>query len=58
MVLKERADRLVDSEKITINLGFVDLGHIDLLVREGFIPIAPTSSERRFATNSTVTRTP
>ncbi|MDX3909238.1 MAG: hypothetical protein QHC67_05400 [Sphingobium sp.] len=25
-----------DSEKITINLGFVDLGHIDLLVREGF----------------------
>lgn len=26
----------VDSEKITINLGFVDLGHIDLLVREGF----------------------
>jgi Arc/MetJ-type ribon-helix-helix transcriptional regulator len=36
MVLKEGADRLVDSEKITINLGFVDLGHIDLLVREGF----------------------
>ena len=36
MVLKERADRLVDSEKITINLGYVDLGHIDLLVREGF----------------------
>jgi len=36
MVLKERADRLVDSEKITINLGFVDLGHIDLVVREGF----------------------
>ncbi len=25
-----------DNEKITINLGFVDLGHIDLLVREGF----------------------
>ena len=25
-----------DSEKITINLGFVDLGHIDLLVQEGF----------------------
>jgi Arc/MetJ-type ribon-helix-helix transcriptional regulator len=25
-----------DSEKITINLGFVDLGHIDLLVAEGF----------------------
>ncbi|HTI83225.1 MAG TPA: CopG family transcriptional regulator [Acetobacteraceae bacterium] len=25
-----------DSEKITINLGYVDLGHIDLMVREGF----------------------
>ena len=29
-------DRQGDSEKITINVGFVDLGHIDLLVREGF----------------------
>ena len=28
--------RVVDSEKITINLGHVDLGRIDLLVREGF----------------------
>jgi len=25
-----------DSEKITINLGYVDLGQIDLLVQEGF----------------------
>jgi Arc/MetJ-type ribon-helix-helix transcriptional regulator len=25
-----------DSEKITINLGYVALGHIDLLVQEGF----------------------
>jgi len=25
-----------DTEKITINLGFVDLGQIDLLVQEGF----------------------
>lgn len=25
-----------DSEKITINLGYVDLGRIDLLVQEGF----------------------
>ncbi len=31
-VLKAKAD----SEKLTINLGFVDLGNIDLLVREGF----------------------
>ena len=29
-------DRPAESEKITINVGFVDLGHIDLLVREGF----------------------
>lgn len=28
--------RTADSEKITINLGFVDLGQIDLLVAEGF----------------------
>ncbi len=27
---------LPESEKITINLGFVDLGQIDLLVKEGF----------------------
>jgi Arc/MetJ-type ribon-helix-helix transcriptional regulator len=25
-----------DTEKITINLGYVDLGHIDLMVEEGF----------------------
>lgn len=25
-----------DSEKITINLGFIDLGHVDLLVHDGF----------------------
>ena len=25
-----------DSEKITVNLGYVDLGHIDLMVQEGF----------------------
>lgn len=31
--LRERAP---ESEKITINLGFVDLGRIDLLVQEGF----------------------
>ncbi len=28
--------RRADSEKITINLGFVDLGHIDLMVQDGF----------------------
>ncbi len=30
------AAKSADSEKITINLGFVDLGQIDLLVQEGF----------------------
>ena len=28
--------RVPDNEKITINLGVIDLGHIDLLVQEGF----------------------
>ena len=32
----DRAVRAADSEKITINLGYVDLGNIDLLVNEGF----------------------
>jgi Arc/MetJ-type ribon-helix-helix transcriptional regulator len=34
--VQELRPRPADSEKITINLGFVDLGHVDLLVREGF----------------------
>lgn len=34
-VIKLR-DRGGDTEKITINLGYVDLGRIDLLVQEGF----------------------
>jgi Arc/MetJ-type ribon-helix-helix transcriptional regulator len=29
-------DKPSGTEKITINVGFVDLGHIDLLVHEGF----------------------
>lgn len=28
--------KLPEAEKLTINIGFVDLGQIDLLVREGF----------------------
>ena len=28
--------RTLETEKVTVNLGFVDLGHIDLLVTEGF----------------------
>jgi Arc/MetJ-type ribon-helix-helix transcriptional regulator len=34
--VQELRPRGGDSEKITINLGYVDLGHIDLLVQEGF----------------------
>ena len=34
--IRELRSRSSDSEKITINLGYVDLGHIDLLVQEGF----------------------
>jgi Arc/MetJ-type ribon-helix-helix transcriptional regulator len=29
-------DRAADTEKITLNLGFVDLGRIDLLAQDGF----------------------
>lgn len=32
----QRPPKAGDSEKITINLGYVDLGHIDLLVAESF----------------------
>jgi Arc/MetJ-type ribon-helix-helix transcriptional regulator len=34
--VQELRARTSDTEKITINLGFVDLGQIDLLVQEGF----------------------
>ena len=33
---KLQPDRVAETEKITINIGPVDLGRIDLLVREGF----------------------
>ena len=32
----ENRSRLVETEKMTINIGVVDLGQIDLLVQEGF----------------------
>jgi len=34
--IRQLRDKPGDTEKLTINLGYVDLGHIDLLVREGF----------------------
>lgn len=33
---RDSKNKVVDSEKITINLGLIDLGQIDLLVNEGF----------------------
>lgn len=34
--VRELRPKAGDSEKITINLGYVDLGQVDLMVREGF----------------------
>lgn len=34
--VQELRPKAGESEKITINLGHIDLGHIDLLVQEGF----------------------
>lgn len=34
--MRQLAAKAADSEKITINLGYVDLGRIDLLVQDGF----------------------
>ena len=34
--IDEPRAKVAESEKITINLGHVDLGHIDLMVQEGF----------------------
>jgi Arc/MetJ-type ribon-helix-helix transcriptional regulator len=34
--VRQLRERTPESEKITLNLGYVDLGRIDLLVQEGF----------------------
>jgi Arc/MetJ-type ribon-helix-helix transcriptional regulator len=34
--VRELRPKASDTEKITINLGYVDLGQVDLMVREGF----------------------
>jgi Arc/MetJ-type ribon-helix-helix transcriptional regulator len=36
LAVQESRQKIAESEKITLNLGFVDLGQIDLMVREGF----------------------
>ena len=35
-MVRDLQSRTGETEKITINLGVVDLGHVDLLVQEGF----------------------
>ena len=34
--VRELRPKIPESEKITINVGYVDLGHIDLMVHDGF----------------------
>jgi Arc/MetJ-type ribon-helix-helix transcriptional regulator len=34
--VRELRPKLPETEKITINLGYVDLGHVDLMVQDGF----------------------
>lgn len=36
MIAQEKSLKTAETEKITINLGLIDLGQIDLLVQEGF----------------------
>ena len=35
-IIHDLRDKRGESEKVTINLGYVDLGRVDLLVQEGF----------------------
>ena len=54
----ELRSRAPETEKITINLGYVDLGQVDLMVQEpGTTPTAPISFERRSVTNLSAMRT-
>jgi hypothetical protein len=41
-----------ETEMITVNLGYVDLGQADRMEQEGFTPTAPTSCAPRSATSS------
>lgn len=36
MAIHQLNAKVPETEKITINLGYVDLGHVDLMVQEGF----------------------
>lgn len=56
----EARTKVPDAEKITINLGVVDLGHIDLLVQEGFYSnrtdLIRTAIRNQLVTHSDVLR--
>jgi hypothetical protein len=56
-IVREPQARAGDTEKITINLGYVCLSHIDLMVHEGFTRIASTTSPPQSATSSNDTPT-
>jgi Arc/MetJ-type ribon-helix-helix transcriptional regulator len=53
-------DKPADTEKITINLGYIDLGHIDLLVHEGFYSnrtdLISTAIRNQIATHADVVK--
>ena len=55
-----KAARTSDTEKITINLGLIDLGQIDLLVQEGFYSnrtdLMRTAIRNHLATHAEVVR--
>ena len=56
----EQKPKIAESEKITINLGMIDLGQIDLLVSEGFYSnrtdLIRTAIRNQLATHADVVR--
>ncbi len=58
--MAETRTKLTDTEKITINLGLIDLGQIDLLVQEGFYTnrtdLIRTAIRNQLATHADVLR--
>jgi Arc/MetJ-type ribon-helix-helix transcriptional regulator len=60
MSVHEIRPKVSETEKITINLGLVDLGQIDLLVQEGFYSnrtdLIRTAIRNQLATHSDVVR--
>lgn len=58
--MAEATTKLTDTEKITINLGLIDLGQVDLLVQEGFYTnrtdLIRTAIRNQLATHGDVLR--